>query len=100
TAACASATVASGAYPRTCPVAGFREGNVRAVVSSWPSMSNRLSTCCPAPLDRCSSPGRVDDSRIILLAVMETSFSLRANHTFAIRELKERLDWLVIGHGR
>ena len=43
TAASASATVASGAWPTTSPVAGLIEGNVRGVSTSLPSISIRRS---------------------------------------------------------
>ena len=92
-AASASATVASGAWPSTSPVAGLREGNVRSVSSSRPSINRRRSAWGSA-MSAAASLEMVGDSCIILLSaesvsVMETSFSSSANHTFAEGELKQ-----------
>jgi hypothetical protein len=44
TAASASATVASGAWPSTSPVAGVTDGYVRSPSVSFPSMSIRFGS--------------------------------------------------------
>jgi hypothetical protein len=80
-------TVVEGATRgRTSPVAGFEEAKVRSVSTSLPSIS-----MCRSAFDRgacaldsaCPSVEIVGVWPIILLSVMEISFSSPANHTFA-----------------
>jgi hypothetical protein len=68
TAASAWATVASGAWPSTSPVAGLSVGNVRDVSSSLPSISSRRSTPNVAVSTTGVSPEIVVASCIILLS--------------------------------